>query len=180
MRSLLNGARLRVSNVFFLKGCALVNPRIAGRADLKIGRSIRVDKMEGIPHTDGAKIACRWLDTREFATHAIEFRHSSWFVDETAELLRRFGVAFCSFDMVGLECPLLATAPFAYVRFHGSEALYAGNYTDEMLEGWAARLRDLARETDEVYVYFNNDAEGYAVANARTLAGLLGAGVSGA
>ena len=112
--------------------------------------------------------------------HAIEFRHSSWFVDETAGLLRRFGVAFCSFDMVGLECPLLATAPFAYVRFHGSEALYASNYTDEMLEGWAVRLGVLAREVDDVYVYFNNDAEGYAVANALTLGGLLGAGPSGA
>lgn len=112
--------------------------------------------------------------------HAIEFRHRSWFVDETAELLRRHGIAFCSFDMVGLECPLLATAPFAYVRFHGSEALYASNYTDEMLEGWAARLRDLAREADELYIYFNNDACGYAIANARTLAELLGAGVSGA
>ncbi|TEU01732.1 MAG: DUF72 domain-containing protein [Dehalococcoidia bacterium] len=107
--------------------------------------------------------------------HAIEFRHRSWFVDETADLLRRYGVAFCSFDMVGLKCPLLATAPFAYVRFHGSEALYASNYTDEMLEGWAARLRDLAREVDELYIYFNNDAWGYAIANARTLSGLLDA-----
>jgi uncharacterized protein YecE (DUF72 family) len=105
--------------------------------------------------------------------HAIEFRHGSWFVDETADLLRRFAVAFCSFDMVGLKCPLLTTAPFAYVRFHGSEALYASNYTDEMLEGWAARLRDLGREVDELYIYFNNDALGYAIANARTLSGLL-------
>ncbi len=114
------------------------------------------------------------------ALHAIEFRHKSWFVDETTELLRRHGVAFCSFDMVGLECPLLATAAFAYLRFHGSEALYASNYTDEMLEGWAARLRELAREVDEMYVYFNNDALGYAIANASTLSRLLGAGMSGA
>jgi uncharacterized protein YecE (DUF72 family) len=76
---------------------------------------------------------------------------------------------------VGLECPLLATAPFAYVRFHGSEALYASNYTDEMLEGWAARLRDLGREVDELYIYFNNDALGYAIANACTLSDLVAA-----
>jgi len=107
--------------------------------------------------------------------HAVEFRHRSWFGDETVALLRRHGVAFCSFDMVGLECPLLATARFAYFRFHGSEALYASNYTDEMLHDWAARLDGLGREVDEAYVYFNNDAWGYAVANAHTLAGLLGA-----
>ena len=105
--------------------------------------------------------------------HAVEFRHASWFVDETADLLRRHGVAFCSFDMVGLECPLLATAAFAYVRFHGSDAPYAGNYTEEMLEAWAARLRALARDVDEVYAYFNNDALGCAIANARTLSKML-------
>ena len=107
--------------------------------------------------------------------HAIEFRHSSWFGGETAALLRRQGVAFCSFDMVQLECPLLATARFAYFRFHGAEALYASNYTDEMLHDWAARLEGLGREVDEAHLYFNNDAWGYAVANARTLAALLGA-----
>lgn len=106
--------------------------------------------------------------------HAVEFRHNSWFGEETADLLRRHGVAFCSFDMAGLECPLRATARFAYLRFHGPGALYASNYGDEMLEGWAARLRALGREVDEVYAYFNNDAFGYALANARRLSELLG------
>src|SRR3990172_5908771 len=54
--------------------------------------------------------------------HAFEFRHKSWFGEETREQLRRHGVAFCSFDMVGFECPLAATVPYAYMRFHGSEA----------------------------------------------------------
>jgi len=48
-----------------------------------------------------------------------------------------------------------------------------------MLDDWAARLAGLGREVDEAYVYFNNDAWGYAVANARTLARLLGAAVAG-
>jgi uncharacterized protein YecE (DUF72 family) len=80
--------------------------------------------------------------------------------------------------MPDLECPLAATAPFAYVRFHGSEALYASNYTDEMLAGWAARLRGLAAGLTDVYIYFNNDAWGYAVSNARTLAEMLGGELS--
>ena len=107
--------------------------------------------------------------------HAFEFRHQSWFGEETMEELRRQGVGFCSFDMVGFECPLTATAPYAYVRFHGSEARYASNYTDEMLEGWAARLRDLAAELEDVFVYFNNDAWGFAAANAARLCELLAA-----
>jgi uncharacterized protein YecE (DUF72 family) len=44
-----------------------------------------------------------------------------------------------------------------------------------MLAGWAARLRGLAKGLTDVYIYFNNDAWGYAVSNARTLAEMLGA-----
>ena len=106
--------------------------------------------------------------------HAFEFRHRSWFSEETMEQLRRHSVAFCSFDMVGFRCPLVATASYAYVRFHGSEARYASNYTDEMLEEWAARLRELASGLEDVFVYFNNDAWGFAVANASKLTELLG------
>ncbi len=106
--------------------------------------------------------------------HAFEFRHKSWFGDVTMDQLRRQGVAFCSFDMVGFRCPLVATASYAYVRFHGSEALYASNYTDETLDGWAGRLRKLAQSVDDVFVYFNNDAQGFAVANASRLGELLG------
>ncbi len=94
------------------------------------------------------------------------------------EQLRHHGVAFCSFDMAGFKCPLAATAPYAYMRFHGSEARYASNYTDEMLEEWAARLRELADGLEDVFVYFNNDAWGFAVANAAKLAEVLGVRVS--
>ncbi|MGQ9573356.1 MAG: DUF72 domain-containing protein [Chloroflexota bacterium] len=107
--------------------------------------------------------------------HVFEFRHPSWFQEGVFDLLRRHHVGFCAFDMPGMECPLVATAPFAYVRFHGSEALYASNYTDDMLAGWAERLRRLAEGLSDVYVYFNNDAFAYAVYNARRLAELLAA-----
>ena len=71
--------------------------------------------------------------------------------------------------MAGWETPLEATTDFAYVRFHGSDGVYGGSYSDEQLAVWAGRLRDLPEDVREVYVYFNNDAEGHAVANAKTL-----------
>lgn len=111
--------------------------------------------------------------------HVIEFRHGSWFGKETMDLLRRHGIAFCSFDMVGMDCPLTATTSFAYMRFHGSEALYASNYTDQMLAKWARQLRGLAEGLEEIWIYFNNDAYGFAVANARRLAEMLGAPLPG-
>lgn len=106
--------------------------------------------------------------------HVIEFRHKSWFGDETMGMLRSHRVAFCSFDRAGFDCPLIATAPHAYMRFHGSSGERGGNYTDKMLEAWAARLEELAAGVERLFVYFNNDAFGYAVQNASSLAKLLG------
>jgi uncharacterized protein YecE (DUF72 family) len=107
--------------------------------------------------------------------HVIEFRHPSWFGDETLSALRKHGVAFCVRDMDQKhETPVVATAAFAYVRFHGSEAKkYQGKYTDHQLEAWAGKLSALARETDAVWAFFNNDTQGYAVDNARQLTALL-------
>jgi len=106
--------------------------------------------------------------------HVFEFRHDSWFDAEPFALLRMHNVGFCVFHMVDRETPLEATTDFVYVRFHGSAALYGGSYSDEQLADWARRLRELPEDVRDVYVYFNNDAFGHAVANARTLASLLG------
>jgi uncharacterized protein YecE (DUF72 family) len=106
--------------------------------------------------------------------HAVEFRDKSWFGEDTLEALRNRGVAFCSFDRRNLTPPLVATAAFAYVRFHGSDDEPGGNYSEKDLAGWARRLEKLAREVDDLFVYFNNDAFGYAPANAAMIAGMLG------
>jgi uncharacterized protein YecE (DUF72 family) len=101
--------------------------------------------------------------------HVIEFRHESWFVEETFDLLDRHGVGFCAFDMPGIECPQRATGPVAYMRFHGAGARYGGSYTDEMLRGWAGRLREMSAGRERCFVYFNNDVGGHAPRNALTL-----------
>jgi uncharacterized protein YecE (DUF72 family) len=106
--------------------------------------------------------------------HVVEFRHDSWLDEAVFAILRRHNVGLCVFDMPDLSCPLLATADFAYVRFHGATGLYYSRYSDDELEDWAGRISELARDLDAVYIYFNNDAEAYAIQNARTLARKLG------
>ena len=101
--------------------------------------------------------------------HVFEFRHESWHTQDVFDLLRRHNVGFCIFDMPGLTTPLEVTADFAYVRFHGSTWMYGGCYSDEELDDWAHRITKLAQDVKAVYVYFNNDAEGFAVRNAVTL-----------
>ncbi len=107
--------------------------------------------------------------------HVFELRDQSWLEDGVFELLRKYNAGFCIFDMPGANCPLVATAGFAYIRFHGSAGLYASKYSDEELESWAKKVKKLAANLEAVYIYFNNDAEGFAVENAQTLSRYLGA-----
>jgi uncharacterized protein YecE (DUF72 family) len=106
--------------------------------------------------------------------HVFEFRHQSWFGDRVWETLHKYNAAFCIFDMPHLECPLVATADFAYIRFHGSKELYSSDYSDEELACWAERIKGLAGNLKEVYIYFNNDTNAFAVKNAVTLGKYLG------
>ncbi|MFH1383132.1 MAG: DUF72 domain-containing protein [Chloroflexota bacterium] len=109
--------------------------------------------------------------------HVFEFRHLSCLDERVFSLLRQHNAGFCVFDMPDIVCPLMATADFAYIRFHGSSGLYSSRYSDEELAGWAERISSLVRDLKAVHLYFNNDAEAFAVSNARTLREyLLGGG----
>ena len=106
--------------------------------------------------------------------HVFEFRHPSWLEDKVFDLLRQYHVGLCVFDMPSFTCPVVATADFAYIRFHGSRRLYSSCYSDEELADWAKKIASLATNLKAVYIYFNNDAEAFAVRNARTLRSYLG------
>jgi uncharacterized protein YecE (DUF72 family) len=107
---------------------------------------------------------------------ALEFRHPSWNCEETFELLERHHAAYCVTNGPKLPCLLRVTAPFAYVRFHGTgdKPLYAGSYPNSELSEWAATIREWDRQGRDVFAYFNNDASGHAVANAETLRSMCG------
>lgn len=110
--------------------------------------------------------------------HVIEFRHQSWLEAEVFDILHKYNTGFCVFDMPSITCPLMATADFAYIRFHGSTGLYFSCYSEEELVGWAKRLADLAADLKVVYIYFNNDAQAFAIKNAIALGEYLKMAVS--
>jgi uncharacterized protein YecE (DUF72 family) len=107
--------------------------------------------------------------------HAFEFRHPSWFRSETMTLLREHGVALVIGDRPQVHAFQTheLTAPFTFVRFHSGTRGRNGNYSRGELEEWAERLERWAPAA-EVYAYFNNDWQGYAVENAVYLKRLLG------
>ena len=113
------------------------------------------------------------LDRLPPGRHAFEFRHESWFCDEVLEALRAHGVALCIGDHP--ERPWQShelTADFSFVRFHYGRRGRRGNYSETELDEWARELRRLARRA-EVFAYFNNDWEGFAVRNALRLRKLV-------
>jgi uncharacterized protein YecE (DUF72 family) len=103
-----------------------------------------------------------------------EFRHASWFADETYRLLTQFGAALCIADSTTRPRHNVVTADFAYLRYHGRTPREAPFYTDGELREEAAFIERLARQGIDTYVYFNNDADGHAPTNAGRLTELVG------
>jgi uncharacterized protein YecE (DUF72 family) len=115
------------------------------------------------------------VDSDRPLRHALEFRHSSYASEEGIAVLRRHGVACVLADTAG-RWPWVEqdTSDFRYVRLHGDQELYASGYTDPSLDTWAGRCRDWASNGQDAYVYFDNDAKGYAPYDAVRLIERLG------
>jgi len=105
--------------------------------------------------------------------HCFEFRHESWFAPAVYDRLRAHGVALVIGDHPerSFQSHEL-TADFTLVRFHHGARGRRGNYSDSEIDSWARRLAAW-RSRVEVFAYFNNDWEGFAVKNALALRGRL-------
>jgi uncharacterized protein YecE (DUF72 family) len=124
-------------------------------------------------HRDDERLAYA-LEHLPPGRHCFELRHRSWFVPEVYALLRDAGVALAIGDHP--QRPWIAhelTTDWTLVRFHYGHRGRRGNYSETELEEWADRIRGWRRRV-EVFAYFNNDWEGFAVRNGRRLRELLG------
>jgi len=102
-------------------------------------------------------------------TAVFEFRHESWYSEDTYSLLKKSNVAFCIHDMPGKQSPRIVTADIIYIRFHGPTGKYEGNYSKPTLKKWADWIKENLRGIRAAFAYFNNDIEGHAISNAKTL-----------
>jgi uncharacterized protein YecE (DUF72 family) len=82
---------------------------------------------------------------------AVEFRHASWFDEDTYDLLRAYEVALVIAESEDQETPLVATAPFGYLRLHRPA------YETDALDAWADRLR--GQPWERAWVYFKHDTD---------------------
>ncbi|GAG17251.1 unnamed protein product, partial [marine sediment metagenome] len=92
---------------------------------------------------------------------------------EVYKLLKKYKMGLVIADSPQFPLVEKVTAKFVYLRFHGGKILYASNYSNKELKDWAEKIRTWTKKDLDVYVYFNNDAQAFAVKNAKTLLKLL-------
>jgi uncharacterized protein YecE (DUF72 family) len=116
----------------------------------------------------------RRREQSETVTKAVfEFRHESWFSQDTYNLLKKFNAAFCIHDLIGIPTPRVITGDIIYIRFHGPTGKYEGNYSKSALQDWAKWIKENIKGKKAIYAYFNNDYHAYAIKNAKALKGQI-------
>ncbi|MGQ9707060.1 MAG: DUF72 domain-containing protein [bacterium] len=119
---------------------------------------------------------------------AVEFRNSDWDRQETVDLLKGLGLAYCIVDEPRTKGLMpyrqWITSEFSYFRFHGRNSAKWYNYNEswerydylyskeELLE-LSGHIRKVHGDVPKVLVFFNNHPLGKAVKNARELTEIL-------
>jgi len=89
---------------------------------------------------------------------AAEFRHESWFCQETYSVIRAHkGALVVTDEEKWPRAPILELGPVAYFRLRRG-------YTASSLRPWIALVKSAVSRHDEVHVYFKHDAESPALA----------------
>lgn len=105
---------------------------------------------------------------------AFEPRHRSWDTAEVDDVLAAHDAVRAATDRRNVRHVPSRAAPWGYVRLHEGTAAPRPCYGDRALAWWAATVAAHHGASDDVYVFFNNDARACAVRNAVTFQHLLG------
>jgi len=176
-RFAVKGSRL-ITHIRRLRECSELVHEFMGRVMI-LGEKLGVVLWQLPPgfHADEWKLTqfSRILKDTGFARHAFEFRHVSWLDPEIETILRDFGFARVAADSraCSVEEPG-GGGNFVYLRRHGPGGRYSALYLDDALREDASRVQEWLARGRDVFVFFNNDAMGYAPHNASQLLGMIG------
>jgi len=101
--------------------------------------------------------------------YAFEFRHQSWCDEKIYNLLKKYNITWVIANSPSYPKVEVITANFVYIRMHGSKTLFSSKYTKKELQDLGRKIRKWQEQSLDVYCYFNNDARGFAVENAKEL-----------
>lgn len=102
-------------------------------------------------------VALNHANSNSFWKIAMEFRDSSWYISEVYEMLEEFNATMVLHDMsTAVTGWNVVIGNFVYLRLHGPEPRYRGDYSDEFLKHLAQQIKEWVAEEKIVYAYFNN------------------------
>ena len=82
---------------------------------------------------------------------AFEFRHESWFGDDTFGALAAAGAALCIADTDDLSTPMVATTKWGYLRLRRED------YVKADIRAWGKRIA--AQKWTDAFIYFKHEDE---------------------
>ena len=88
-------------------------------------------------------------------------------------LTPEMGQALAQEPQVRQESPKEVTADFVYIRLHGPGDAYQGEYDAQTLSGWAGAIHTWLENGKNVFCFFDNDQNGYAVKDAMKLKNMI-------
>ena len=109
--------------------------------------------------------------------NVIEFRHEDWWQEKFYKLLEKYNVCFCIVSGIEMPKDVVVTSGIVYFRFHGDN--YSSCYTEKQMKDYAEKMKKIVNRKSkdkikEIYAYFNNDSNAYAIKNAKQLKRFLG------
>ena len=129
------------------KGCLLI----------QFPGSFRIDKLDKLQQLLSD---VEWYNQRQWQL-AVEFRHSSWYEKETTEILKEYHALTVWQDKPAAATPtVISEGKTVYIRLHGPDGNYKGNYEDGFLKTLAQKMKAMQKNKQTVYCYFNNTMGG--------------------
>jgi uncharacterized protein YecE (DUF72 family) len=81
--------------------------------------------------------------------YTFEFRHETWWDEDTFAVLRDRDIAMCISEQAELKCPVVCTASWGYLRLHKLD------YDAAAIAEWAKCVA--SQKWTDAYVYFKHD-----------------------
>lgn len=111
--------------------------------------------------------------------YAVEFRHPSWYIPETAELLKAQQMAWVSLDYINLPKQIGLTTDFLYIRWLGEHGRFEQKNREQAdvtpeLNWWWDYLRPHVGHVKTIYGFFNNDYAGHSPSSCNRFKNLVG------
>jgi uncharacterized protein YecE (DUF72 family) len=101
--------------------------------------------------------------------NVLEFRNETWWNNEVYSKLAAHNITFCGMSHPDLPEDVIQNTSTVYYRFHGVPEVYKSKYHMSTLQKIADEIEGNPL-IKNAFIYFNNDIDGSAIANAQEMA----------